>query len=292
MIEILKVLADSTVLISIFALFFGASIGSFLNVVIYRLPIMMYKEWLLQCQEVEQDPFIRELPEGDINLAKPGSRCPSCGTPIHPLQNVPILSFLLLRGKCKACKASISPGYFVIELFCGLLAIFLVYKYGLHISTLFVLVFTYLLVPLIFIDAKHKLIPDSINYLILWTGVVFSLLGFGISLESSIIGIIVGYLSLWFVYIGFKLLTGKEGMGHGDFKLLAAIGAWVGWEYLLIVILLSSLTGAVIGIALMIKAKKDNMPMDSIPFGPYLAIAGWLTFVWGEPIFDAYIALF
>ncbi|TNF91662.1 MAG: prepilin peptidase [Gammaproteobacteria bacterium] len=290
--EILKLLADSTIVIFIFALFFGASIGSFLNVVIYRLPIMMFKEWLQQCQEIEHEPFIKELPDEDLNLAQPGSRCPSCGTPIHPLHNIPILSFLLLRGKCKACGASISIRYFVIELFCGLLAIFLVFRYGLQFSTLFVLFFTYLLIPLIFIDAKHKLIPDNISYLLLWSGVVYSLLGFGVSLQSSVVGTIIGYLSLWLVYIGFKLLTGKEGMGHGDFKLLAAIGAWVGWEYLLIVILLSSLTGAIIGIGLMIKAKIENTPMDSIPFGPYLAIAGWITFVWGEPIFNAYFALF
>jgi leader peptidase (prepilin peptidase)/N-methyltransferase len=269
---------------------FGACIGSFLNVVIHRLPIMMYKEWLHQCTELHKDPFVKELPEGEITLARPNSACPSCAKPIHPLHNLPLISYLWLKAKCPNCGARISPRYLMVELASAALAYFLFTLYGATLQTLFIILFTFLLIPLVFIDIRHKLLPDDITYLLLWSGIVYSLTGAGLDIKSSILGVIVGYMSLWSVYIIFKLLTGKEGMGHGDFKLLAAIGAWVGWQQLLSVILISSLTGTLLGIALLIKAKREQREMASIPFGPYLAAGGWITLIWGQELARWYLS--
>jgi leader peptidase (prepilin peptidase)/N-methyltransferase len=269
---------------------FGACIGSFLNVVIHRLPIMMYKEWLHQCTELHKDPFVKELPEGEITLARPNSACPSCAKPIHPLHNLPLISYLWLKAKCPNCGARISPRYLMVELASAALAYFLFTLYGATLQTLFIILFTFLLIPLVFIDIRHKLLPDDITYLLLWSGIVYSLTGAGLDINSSILGVIVGYMSLWSVYIIFKLLTGKEGMGHGDFKLLAAIGAWVGWQQLLSVILISSLTGTLLGIALLIKAKREQREMASIPFGPYLAAGGWITLIWGQELARWYLS--
>ena len=269
---------------------FGACIGSFLNVVIHRLPIMMYKEWLHQCTELHKDPFVKELPEGEITLAKPNSACPSSSKPIHPLHNLPLVSYLWLRARCPNCGARISPRYLMVELASAALAYFLFTLYGATLQTLFTILFTFLLIPLVFIDIRHKLLPDDITYLLLWSGIVYSLTGAGLDISSSILGVIVGYMSLWSVYIIFKLLTGKEGMGHGDFKLLAAIGAWVGWQQLLSVILISSLTGTLVGVALLIKAKREQRDMASIPFGPYLAAGGWITLIWGQELAHWYLS--
>ena len=278
------------ILIIIFVAAFGASVGSFLNVVIYRLPIMMYKEWQGQCKELADDPMLEKLPEQPISLAMPGSSCPHCSTPIHPLHNLPILSYLWLRAKCAHCGSKISPRYFLVEVTGAVLAILIFSLYGASIQTAFILLYTFLLLPLIFIDIDYKLLPDNITYLILWSGVIYSLAGLGIPLQTSIWGVIAGYLSLWSVYIIFKLLTGKEGMGYGDFKLLAAIGAWVGWQQLLTVILISSLAGSVAGITLLIAAKRQNKPMTAIPFGPYLAVGGWLTLLWGQDLAHWYLS--
>lgn len=275
---------------AVFVFAFGACIGSFLNVVVHRYPIMMYQEWQEQCHELNKDPFLKELPEDKVSLARPASACPSCATPIHPLHNIPVLSFLWLKARCPHCGASISPRYFLVELATASLAVYIFHIDGLTISSLFLCLFTFFLVPLIFIDIKHQLLPDDVTYLLLWTGVIFSLSGNHLPLNESIIGILAGYLSLWSVYILFKLTTGKEGMGHGDFKLLAAIGAWVGWKQILSVILISSIIGTIIGIFLIIKAKRNNSELSAIPFGPYLAFAGWVILVWGDEITHWYPA--
>lgn len=277
----------------VFVIIAGASIGSFLNVVIHRLPLMMYKDWNAQCKELQNEEIVQNLPTDHISLASPGSRCPSCNHPIHPLQNIPVISFLALGGKCKQCHASISPRYFFIEVSCALLAGFIAYTHGISATTLFYCVFTFLLVPMIFIDIEHKLLPDDLTYLLLWTGIVFSLSGHGIALEQSIYGVIVGYLSLWSVYITFKLLTGKEGMGHGDFKLLAALGAWLGWQQLLLVILISSLSGTILTLLLLSRKNTHKDAMQSaIPFGPYLALGGWITLIWGTELTSWYLSKF
>lgn len=282
---------DGISLISIMlVIILGACIGSFLNVVIHRLPIMMYKEWLTQCQDLKDDPAIEKLPKESISLARPASTCPSCNQPIHPLHNIPLISYLWLKAKCANCGARISPRYFLVETSCAALALFIFALYGAETKTFFILLFTFLLVPLIFIDIEYKLLPDNITYILLWAGVIYSLMGFGVELETSILGVIVGYLTLWTVYIVFKLITGKEGMGHGDFKLLAAIGAWVGWQQLLPVILISSLTGTLAGIILLLKVRKDGEQMTSIPFGPYLAVGGWFTLIWGQELMTWYLA--
>lgn len=290
--DVLKPLLDSVILTIFFAFLVGAAIGSFLNVVIHRLPLMMYKDWSQQCKELQEDPFLEKVPNSNISLAQPASRCPECSTAIHPLQNIPILSYLILRGKCSHCHTSISPRYFAIELACSLLAMYLVYLYGPTVQAFFYILFTFMLVPLVFIDIEHKLLPDSITYLILWIGVVYSLLGYGISLDTSVIGVLAGYLSLWSVYISFKVLTGKEGMGHGDFKLFAAIGAWVGWKLLLPVILIASISGTLLSIIMMSLPKNSSRKLSStttIPFGPYLAIGGWITLIWGHELVNWYL---
>lgn len=277
--------ASSSLLIMIFGILVGASIGSFLNVVIYRLPVMMYKEWAEQCHELQTDHLILEkTPSGKLSLLQPASRCPHCLEKIPPYHNIPILSALILKRQCVKCGEKFSPRYFYIELSCAILGGVLLYQYGITIYSAFLLLFTFLLVPLIFIDVDHKLLPDSITYLLLWSGVSASLLGYNLPLNDAIIGVIAGYLSLWGVYILFKLATGKEGMGYGDFKLLAALGAWVGWQQLIIVILLSSLSGSIIGIVLLLKARKSCKPMSPIPFGPFLAVGGWITLLWGAEL--------
>ena len=282
---------DFPLISAIVVFLLGAAIGSFLNVVIHRLPIMMYKEWLQQCDELTKDPFVKELPEGAVTLARPNSACPDCSRPIAPLHNLPLISYLWLKARCPNCGARISPRYLFVELISALIALYVFSLYGMTVKTLFIMLFTFMLIPLIFIDIRHKLLPDDITYLLLWSGVIYSLSGTGIDIHSSIIGVIVGYLSLWSVYIVFKLVTGKEGTGHGDFKLLAAIGAWVGWQQLLSVILISSLTGTLVGIALMIKAKSEQKPMTAIPFGPYLAAGGWITLIWGQDLANWYLSM-
>lgn len=288
---LLTIANEYPVLTLIMVAAFGASIGSFLNVVIYRLPIMMYKEWEIQCSELQKDPVLKRLPQKPLSLMMPGSSCPSCSHFIHPLHNLPIISFIWLKAKCKYCGASINLRYFLIELAGAILALFIFSLYGAsNPKTLFILLFTFLLLPLIFIDIEHQLLPDNITYILLWSGIIYSLLGLGIHIESSIWGVIAGYLSLWSVYITFKLVTGKEGMGHGDFKLLAALGAWVGWQQLPAVILISSLTGTIVGVTLLIISRSRGKQMSAIPFGPHLSIAGWVTLLWGQNLSSWYLA--
>ena len=268
-------------------------IGSFLNVVIYRLPIMMEREWRAQCAELADEPAA-ELPEGRFDLVAPRSRCPSCGAPITAAQNVPVLSYLLLRGRCASCNSRISPRYPAVEVLTAVLAALAAWRFGFGWEAAAAMLLTFCLVAISAIDIDHQIIPDSISLPLLWIGLFLSLWHpvpgadvLFIDPKSAIVGALAGYLSLWSVYHLFRLLTGKEGMGYGDFKLLGALGAWLGWQMLPLIILLSALVGAVVGLALIAFRRHDrNVP---IPFGPYLAAAGWVALVWGEQIVDWYL---
>ncbi len=274
----------------------GLLVGSFLNVVIYRLPKMMERDWQNQCRDfLANDGDIASLPNNNakqepFNLMVPASRCPHCGHKIKPWENVPIISYIFLRGKCANCKTGISPRYPIIELVTGLLSVAVIYYVGVKWSGLAALIFTWSLIALTMIDLDTYLLPDDITLPLLWLGLIANSFGAFTDLPSALWGAIAGYLALWSVYKLFKLLTGKEGMGYGDFKLLAALGAWMGWQMLPQIILLSSLVGAVIGIGMIvIRGRDKNIP---IPFGPYLAIAGWIAFIWGDTINQSYLKLF
>ena len=263
----------------------GLLVGSFLNVVIYRLPVMMNRQWKQECEEyLEIDSEEQSSP---FNLMLPLSRCPSCKTEIKSYQNIPVFSYLFLKGQCASCQTSISCRYPLIEAFTGLLSAIVAWHFGYSLALLFALLLTWSLIALSFIDIDHQLLPDSITLPVLWLGLFLSLFELYTDTQTSLIGAIAGYLSLWTVYQLFKLATGKEGMGFGDFKLLALLGAWLGWQYLPIIILISSLVGAVIGISMVILVKKDRH--TPIPFGPYLAAAGWITLIWGEQINQVYL---
>lgn len=263
----------------------GLVVGSFLNVVILRLPRMMEARWRRDCCELlEQEPEKEDTP---LTLSTPNSHCPNCKAPIRPWQNVPVISFLLLRGKCANCSIRIPLRYPAVELITGLLTLALAWHFEPSLGMVGAMLLTWALVALTVIDLDHQLLPDDITLPLLWLGLLFNLGSTYVGIEDAVIGAIAGYLSLWSVYWAFKLLTGKEGMGYGDFKLLAALGAWLGWQALPMVILLSSLVGAVVGIALMLlKSRGREVP---IPFGPYLAAAGWIAFLWGDSIMSGYL---
>jgi leader peptidase (prepilin peptidase)/N-methyltransferase len=262
-------------------------IGSFLNVVAWRLPIMMENRWREECKALtESSPSAPEA-EQAFNLMIPRSAFPSCGHQISALENIPIISYLFLRGKCRSCQAAISVQYPLVELATALLSAFVVWKLGYTWQALGGLIFTWTLIALSIIDLKTQLLPDSMTLPLLWLGLIINLQNIFTHYSSSLLGAVFGYLSLWLVYHAFKLITGKEGMGYGDFKLLAALGAWMGWQMLPLVIILSSLLGASIGIALMVVGKhKQGVP---IPFGPFLAGAGWVAFFWGQQLSDMYL---
>ena len=267
---------------------FGLLLGSFLNVVILRLPARMYGEWRRDARHylgLEDEPQTQV-----INLSKPASHCPACGSPIKPQHNIPLISYLFLRGRCNTCGTSISIQYPLIELLAGLLAGFFIYQYGLSMNSLYGIIFSYSLLVLATIDLHEKLLPDEITLPLLWLGLFANLNNHFVALNSAVLGAIAGYLSLWFVFWAFKLLTGKEGMGYGDFKLLAALGAWMGWQILPMVIFLSTAVSALVGIgAIVFAGRNKDMPMA---FGPYLAMAGWIAFVWGDTILKNYLVLF
>ncbi len=269
------------------SLLIGLFIGSFLNVVILRLPVILLRNWKLQCRELlEYDSLIDK--QETFNLAVPRSRCPQCGHQISALENIPVLSYLLLRGRCKQCKTPISVRYPAIELITSVLSGIIAWQLGFEWITLFALLLTWALISLSFIDIDHQLLPDDITLPFLWLGLALSVFGIFTDMQSAIIGAIAGYLTLWFVYQLFKILTGKEGMGYGDFKLLALFGAWLGWQKLPLIILLSSFAGALIGLAMIIFMGRDKQ--IPIPFGPYLAIAGWIAMLWGDEINSLYLA--
>lgn len=285
----------------IVALVLGLLIGSFLNVVIYRLPKMMHIAWDAECKDYlsSKEASLKEGTETEgkteefsspsevFNLAVPNSTCPNCKSAIKPWQNIPVISYLFLKGSCANCKVAISPRYPIVEAVTGLLSLFVVYHFGASPQAYFGLILLWSLICLTMIDADHQLLPDSITLPLLWLGIIVNYMGTYASLEESVIGAIAGYLSLWSVYWGFKIATGKEGMGFGDFKLLAALGAWMGWQYLPLIIILSSFVGAVIGIGgILIMGRDKAKPM---PFGPYLAIAGLIAFFWGDALIAKYL---
>jgi leader peptidase (prepilin peptidase) / N-methyltransferase len=267
-------------------------IGSFLNVVIHRLPIMMEREWQTQAEELLGRPALhtaRSHSATKYNLVVPRSACPHCDTQITALQNIPVISWLILKGRCAQCKAPISARYPLVELLTAALSALVAWRFGFTWHMGAALIFTWLLIAMCMIDFDHQLLPDSLTLPLLWLSLLFST-GTGIVASSptqAIIGAVIGYVVLWSVYHLFKLMTGKEGMGYGDFKLLAALGAWMGWSMLPLIILLSACSGAVIGIALiLIRGRDRNIP---IPFGPYLGIAGFIALLWGDQIVAGYL---
>jgi leader peptidase (prepilin peptidase)/N-methyltransferase len=263
---------------------FGMMVGSFLNVVIHRLPKMMEQEWLCNCAELRGEEPPQHSP---YNLVSPRSACPHCGHAIRAWENIPVLSYLALKGKCAACKARISPRYPLVETITGLLAGLIAWHFGFSYTALAAMAFTFSLVALTFIDFDSHLLPDDITLPLLWLGLLFNLDNGFTSLSSAVVGVVAGYLMLWAVYWIFKIVTGKEGMGYGDFKLLAAIGAWFGWQLLPAVILLSSVVGSFVGISLIVLARHGrNVP---IPFGPYLALGGIAALFFGPQLARFYL---
>ncbi|MBI1422773.1 MAG: prepilin peptidase [Gammaproteobacteria bacterium] len=276
----------------------GLIIGSFLNVVIHRLPIILLRDWRRDCREFLTEKFPGDMAQGSAtpetnnkyNLVVPRSACPQCGHQISALENIPVLSYLFLKGRCKACKTPISARYPVIETISALLTFVSAWKFGVSYAFLFAACLSWALLCLTMIDYDHMYLPDQITLPFLWLGLMLNLQGMYTDLHSAVIGAIAGYLSLWSVYHVFKLATGKEGMGFGDFKLLALFGAWFGWQMLPAIILLSSLIGAVVGILLIVlKLHQKGKP---IPFGPYLAGAGWVAMMWGKDLNALYFHYF
>jgi len=283
MTELINFVADPNPLIVITGIL-GLVVGSFINVVIYRLPIMMERDWRKQCAQllaIEESKF-----DEPFNLSQPRSRCPHCSHQITALENIPILSYIWQRGKCVACHKPISIRYPLIEATSAILAVITAWHFGFGWPLLGALALTWALLAASMIDFDRQLLPDDITLPFLWIGLLCNLFGLYTDLESGVIGAIAGYLLLWSVYWLFKLATGKEGMGYGDFKLLAMLGAFMGWQVLPIIILMSSFVGAIVGITLVLFRSHDkNMP---IPFGPYLAAAGWITLLWGNELTHAY----
>jgi len=286
--SIIDFLQASPTAFIIVAAILGLLVGSFLNVVIHRLPLMMEAEWRQQCADLAGESDA--APQPAINLITPRSRCPHCGHVITALENIPVLSYLALKGACSACGKAIGSRYPLVEALTGVLTALVAWHFGWGWQAVAGGVLTWALIALSMIDLDHQLLPDSITLPFLWLGLALSLYGttgLFTDAHSSIIGALAGYLSLWLVYQIFKRLTGKEGMGYGDFKLLALFGAWLGWQVLPAVILLSSLVGAAVGISLIVVRGRDrNLP---IPFGPYLAAAGWIALLWGGQITQAYL---
>lgn len=282
--DISNILQQNNAIFITFSVILGLMVGSFLNVVIHRLPKMMELEWQNNCHELQG----KEAPESTkYTLASPRSACPTCGHKISALENIPIVSYFALRGKCSSCKAPISMRYPMIEALTGLAIGLVSWKFGYTSTTFFAWIFVFALIALTFIDFDTQLLPDDITLPLLWLGLIFNLNTGFTDIKSAVIGAIAGYLILWSIYWLFKLITGKEGMGYGDFKLLAAIGAWFGWQMLPAVILLSSVLGAIIGISLIVLAKRGReVPM---PFGPFLAIAGITALFLGPQLASYYL---
>lgn len=285
LIPLSNTLSNEPVIFITLSVFFGLLVGSFLNVVIHRLPKMMEREWHNNCLELQGKEPLAE--QKKMTLSKPRSACPKCGHQITALENIPVLSYLLLAGKCKGCKTKISLRYPLVEALTGALIGLVAYRFGYTYTTLFAWAFTLSLIALTFIDFDTQLLPDDITLPLLWLGLLFNLNGGFTDLQSAVIGAVVGYLILWSVYWAFKLTTGKEGMGYGDFKLLAAIGAWFGWQLIPAVILLSSVLGAVIGIGLIVFKGKEGG--TAIPFGPFLALGGIAALFYGHRLASFYL---
>ena len=289
---LLDYLAANPAALILVCVLFGLLVGSFLNVVIHRIPKMMEATWRQEARELLEQP----APKGEetpplFNLVTPGSHCPHCNHRIRWYENVPVVSWALLKGRCSGCKAPISKRYPIIELLTALVAGLCAWRFGYDPWLIFMLYGSFTLLALAVIDLDTTLLPDDLTYPLLWAGLLAAVLGISpVSLSDAVIGAMAGYLALWSLYWVFKLLTGKEGMGYGDFKLLAALGAWLGWQYLPVVVLLSSVVGLVFAVSMMASGsvKRDQ----GIPFGPYLAIAGWIALLWGEVIVSSYLGLF
>ncbi len=282
----LLLLQSSPLFFVVIAGILGLMVGSFLNVVIHRLPKMMERDWHAQCVELNGHPA---EPAPPYNLLVPRSACPHCGHAISAAENIPLLSYLFLRGKCKGCGAPISPRYPIVEAISGILSAYAAWHFGFGMAAFAAIAFVWAIIALTFIDFDTQLLPDDITLPLLWLGLLLNLNEVFTTLPNAVIGAVAGYLILWSVYWAFKLATGKEGMGYGDFKLLAAIGAWMGWAMLPLVVLLSSLVGAVVGIVLIVFAKHGrNIP---IPFGPYLAGGGLIALFWGQTLTQSYLQL-
>ncbi|MEP5222606.1 MAG: A24 family peptidase [Marinobacter sp.] len=289
---LLDYLAANPAALILVCVLFGLLVGSFLNVVIHRIPKMMEATWRQEARELLDQPAPKGEAEPPIfNLVTPGSHCPHCNHRIRWYENVPVVSWALLKGRCSGCKAAISKRYPIIELLTALVAGLCAWRFGFDPWLIFMLYGSFTLLALAVIDLDTTLLPDDLTYPLLWAGLLAAVLGISpVSLSDAVIGAMAGYLALWSLYWVFKLLTGKEGMGYGDFKLLAALGAWLGWQYLPVVVLLWSVVGLVFAVSMMASGsvKRDQ----GIPFGPYLAIAGWIALLWGEVIVSSYLGLF
>jgi leader peptidase (prepilin peptidase)/N-methyltransferase len=285
--DLLILLESSTATFATVVALLGLLIGSFLNVVIYRLPIILERTWSQQCRELLETATADSGEDRPFNLIRPASSCPKCGHRIRAIENVPVISYLFLKGRCAACRKRIPVRYPLIELATAIASVVTALHFGFSLQTAAALGFTWAIIPLCIIDYDRQLLPDNITLPLLWAGLALSLWAVFVDTHASIIGALAGYLSLWSIYHLFKLATGKEGMGYGDFKLLAAIGAWVGWQALPVVILFSSIVGAATGILLiLLKGHERSQP---IPFGPFLACAGWITLLWGQDIISFYL---
>ncbi|MDP4639827.1 MAG: A24 family peptidase [SAR86 cluster bacterium] len=276
--------AEFPLFILICSLILGLLVGSFLNVVIHRLPIMLQREWQQQANDILGNPEEAAAPA--YNLVVPNSRCPRCEHNIRPWENIPLLSYALLRGKCSACQNPISARYPLVELLTGVLTLLVVYTFGVTLAGLAACCLTWALVALSLIDYDHQLLPDDITLPFLWLGLILNSFGLFTHLATAVWGAVAGYLVFWCIYQAFKLITGREGMGYGDFKLLAMLGAWMGWQSLPLIIILSSFAGALIGGTLILFGRDKAKP---IPFGPYLAIAGWIALIWGDALTASYL---
>ncbi len=289
----LALLQHNPVLYLSIVVVFGLLVGSFLNVVIYRLPVMLKRQWKDDCIAFLEQENIRPTAEtGDaaiepFNLVVPRSRCPRCGHLITALENIPVVSYLFLRGRCRECKTSISIRYPLIEILSASLVALVAWQFGFSLQAGMAMLLTWGLICLSFIDYDHQYLPDNITLPFLWLGLFLNLNGLFVNLASAVIGAMAGYLILWLVYQIFKKFTGKEGMGYGDFKLLAMLGAWLGWQALPAIILLSTLVGSIVGISLILFKQHDRS--HPIPFGPYLAVAGWIALLWGNEINNMYL---
>ena len=289
---LLEYLAASPAALILVCVLFGLLVGSFLNVVIHRIPKMMEATWRQEARELLEQP----APKGEetppiFNLVTPGSHCPHCNHRIRWYENVPVVSWALLKGRCSGCKAAISKRYPIIELLTALVAGLCAWRFGYDPWLIFMLYGSFTLLALAVIDLDTTLLPDDLTYPLLWAGLLAAVLGISpVSLSDAVIGAMAGYLALWSLYWVFKLLTGKEGMGYGDFKLLAAFGAWLGWQMLPLIVLLSAVVGTVVGLSMILFRGHDkNIP---IPVGPYLAAAGWIAMLYGDEIVSAYLGYF
>ncbi|MGB0894115.1 MAG: prepilin peptidase [Parashewanella sp.] len=301
MTDFLQILSQYPTFFICLSFIFATVIGSFLNVVIHRIPVMLKREWQQECNHYLQEYHpekVKLLGEQELikpidsfpekyNLLVPSSTCPKCNNKIKPWHNIPIIGWSILKGKCANCQAPISARYPIIELATGLLVATLAWHFGPTLEFAASTLLTFSLIALTGIDLDEMLLPDNLTLPMLWLGLLLNINDTFIDMQSSIIGAAAGYLSLWSIFWGFKLLTGKEGMGYGDFKLMAVFGAWLGWQMLPLIILLSSLVGAIVGISLML-SKKINAN-NPIPFGPYITAAGWIALIWGQNIFDWYM---